>query len=108
MLTNGSDGVTGTSKDFLSDVENGDFILVTVGGASYFLLVNTVDNATALTLKAVYDGPTQSGLAWKTVVKGTYASIPSELIAKSASALRAQTLDKSNWQKVFSAHRYAS
>lgn len=56
-LTNGSDGVTGTSTDFLSDVENGDFILVTVGGASYFLSVNTDDSATALTLTAVYDGP---------------------------------------------------
>lgn len=102
-LTNGSDGVTGTSTDFLSDVENGDFILVTVGGASYFLSVNTDDSAIALTLTAVYDGPISSGLAWKTVVKGAYASILSELIAKSARALRAQNLDKSNWQKVFSA-----
>lgn len=101
-LTNGSDSVTGTSTDFLTAVDIGDFMLVTVGGASYFLTVKVVASATELTLTAAYDGPNSSGLAWDAIPKEVYASIPAGLIAESARALRAQNLDKQNWQDVFS------
>lgn len=100
-LTNQSATVYGEDTEFLSAVNGGDFILITVGGASYFLPVVSVISNTELSLAAPYDGPTTSGLAWEVVAKGAYASVPVGLIAESARALRGQNLDKDNWQKLF-------
>lgn len=100
--THGSATIVGENTAFLSAVKSGDFILITVGGASYFLPVLDVESDTVLTLAAPYDGSTTNGLAWDVVAKGALASVPVGLIAESARALRAQNLDKDNWQKVFS------
>ncbi|TNL04527.1 hypothetical protein CYD30_23535 [Kosakonia cowanii] len=100
--THGSATIVGENTAFLSAVKSGDFILITVGGASYFLPVLDVESDTVLTLAAPYDGSTTNSLAWDVVAKGALASVPVGLIAESARALRAQNLDKDNWQKVFS------
>lgn len=53
-LTNGPPAVTGTA--FNTDLANGDFTLVAVGGTSYFLAVRLVSNDTSLTLTENYTG----------------------------------------------------
>ena len=101
-LTNNSADVTGQGTAFLTDIKEGDFLLASVAGLSYFLNVKTITSDTALTLTAPYIGETASSVGFDVIPKESLVNVPSGLIYESSRALRAQNLDKENWQKVFS------
>ncbi|EFM0014867.1 hypothetical protein DI17_000578 [Escherichia coli] len=102
-LTNNSDIVTGIGTSFATELDAGDFVVVTVGGVPYTLPVKTVDNNTQVTLVSNFTGPTQSGAAWSAVPRVALNMVTAALVAQSAEALRGLNYDKQNWQQVYSA-----
>lgn len=101
-LTSHSSGVKGNGTAFNTELKAGDFIVSVVGGVTYTLPVKTVDSATQATLIKAYDGPTQAGAAWYAVPRDAMNTITAQLAAETAKALRGLSLDKENWQQVFS------
>ncbi|EBS0276527.1 TPA: phage tail protein [Salmonella enterica subsp. enterica serovar Waycross] len=101
-LTNNSDIVTGIGTSFATELDAGDFVVVTVGGVPYTLPVKSVESDTDLTLVSVYTGPTQSGAAWSAVPRVALNMVTAALVAQSAEALRGLNYDKQNWQQVYS------
>lgn len=101
-LTNNSADVTGQGTAFLTDLKEGDFLLVSIAGLSYFLNVKAITSDAAITLTAPYIGETASSVGFDVIPKESLVNVPSGLIYESSRALRAQNLDKENWQKVFS------
>lgn len=101
-LTNNSAAVPGIGTAFTTELEAGDFIVVTVGGVPYTLPVRAVHSNTALTLVSNYTGPTQSGAAWFAVPRVALNMVTAALVAQSAEALRGLNYDKQNWQQIFS------
>ena len=101
-LTNNSAVVTGSGTAFTTELTAGDFLVVTAGGITYTLPVQSVDSDTQLTLPSKYKGPAQSGLAWSVVPRATQNQITAALVAQTTEALRGQNYDKQNWQAVFS------
>lgn len=101
-LTNNSVIVTGIGTSFATELDAGDFIVVTVGGVPYTLPVISVESDTELALVSVYTGPTQSGSAWSAVPRVALNMVTAALVAQSAEALRGLNYDKQNWQLVFS------
>ncbi|ELI0318319.1 tail fiber domain-containing protein, partial [Salmonella enterica] len=89
----------GTS--FTTELTDGDFIVVTVGGVPYTLPVKSVESGTALTLVSNFTGPTQSGAAWSAVPRVALNMVTAALVAQSAEALRGLNYDKQNWQQFF-------
>lgn len=104
-LTNNSDIVTGIGTSFATELDAGDFVVVTVGGVPYTLPVKSVESDTDLTLVSNFTGPTQSGAAWSAVPRVALNMVTAALVAQSAEALRGLNYDKQNWQQVFSAAR---
>lgn len=102
-LTNNSDIVTGIGTSFATELDAGDFVVVTVGGVPYTLPVKSVESDTDLTLVSNFTGPTQSGAAWSAVPRVALNMVTAALVAQSAEALRGLNYDKQNWQQVFSA-----
>ncbi|HCB5683881.1 TPA: phage tail protein [Salmonella enterica subsp. enterica serovar Wien] len=101
-LTNNSAQVSGAGTSFTTELTDGDFIVVTVGGVPYTLPVKSVESGTALTLVSNFTGPTQSGAAWSAVPRVALNMVTAALVAQSAEALRGLNYDKQNWQQVFS------
>lgn len=101
-LTNNSDIVTGIGTSFATELDAGDFVVVTVGGVPYTLPVKSVESDTGLTLVSVYTGPTQSGSAWSAVPRVALNMVTAALVTQSAEALRGLNYDKQNWQSIFS------
>ena len=101
-LTNNDRYVTGTGTTFTTDLKAGDFIVSVVGGVTYTLPVETIDDNTGLALVSSYTGPTQSGLAWYAVPRLAMNLVTAALVAQSAEALRGLNYDKQNWQLIFS------
>ncbi|ELM7834971.1 phage tail protein [Escherichia coli] len=101
-LTNNSDIVTGIGTSFATELDAGDFVVVTVGGVPYTLPVKSVESDTDLTLVSNFTGPTQSGAAWSAVPRVALNMVTAALVAQSAEALRGLNYDKQNWQQVFS------
>lgn len=101
-LTNNSAAVSGSGTAFTTELEAGDFAVVTVGGIPYTLPVKTVNSNTSLTLVSNFTGPTQSGAAWSAVPRVALNMVTAALVAQSAEALRGLNYDKQNWQQVFS------
>ncbi|GCW39571.1 tail fiber domain-containing protein [Escherichia coli] len=102
-LTNNSDIVTGIGTSFATELDAGDFVVVTVGGVPYTLPVKSVESDTDLTLVSNFTGPTQSGAAWSAVPRVALNMVTAALVSQSAEALRGLNYDKQNWQQVFSA-----
>lgn len=102
-LTNNSDIVTGIGTSFATELDAGDFVVVTVGGVPYTLPVKSVESDTDLTLVSNFTGPTQSGAAWSAVPRVALNMVTAALVAQSAEALRGLNYDKQNWQQVYSA-----
>lgn len=102
-MTNNSDIVTGIGTSFATELDAGDFVVVTVGGVPYTLPVKSVESDTDLTLVSNFTGPTQSGAAWSAVPRVALNMVTAALVAQSAEALRGLNYDKQNWQQVFSA-----
>ena len=101
-LTNNDRYVLGDGTSFLSETNPGDFIVSVVGGVTYTLSVETIDDNSGLSLVSPYSGPTQSGLAWYAVPRQAMNLVTAALVAQSAEALRGLNYDKQNWQQVFS------
>ncbi|NUH52662.1 phage tail protein [Citrobacter portucalensis] len=101
-LTNNDRYVTGTNTTFTTDLKAGDFIVSVVGGVTYTLPVETIDDNAGLALVSPYTGPTQSGLAWYAVPRLAMNLVTSALVTQSAEALRGLNYDKQNWQRLFS------
>ncbi|CAM6991540.1 phage tail protein [Citrobacter portucalensis] len=101
-LTNNDRYVTGTNTTFTTDLKAGDFIVSVVGGVTYTLPVETIDDNAGLSLVSPYTGPTQSGLAWYAVPRLAMNLVTAALVAQSAEALRGLNYDKQNWQLIFS------
>ncbi|QMG40725.1 phage tail protein [Citrobacter freundii] len=101
-LTNNDRYVTGTNTTFTTDLKAGDFIVSVVGGVTYTLPVETIDDNAGLALVSPYTGPTQSGLAWYAVPRLGMNLVTAALVAQSAEALRGLNYDKQNWQLIFS------
>lgn len=102
-LTNNSAQVSGAGTSFTTELTDGDFIVVTVGGVPYTLPVKSVESGTALTLVSNFTGPTQSGAAWSAVPRVALNMVTAALVAQSAEALRGLNYDKQNWQQFFTA-----
>ena len=102
-LTHNDRYVTGTGTTFTTDLTAGDFIVSVVGGVTYTLPVETIDDNTGLALVSPYTGPTQSGLAWYAVPRLAMNLVTAALVVQSAEALRGLNYDKQNWQLIFSA-----
>lgn len=102
-LTNNSDIVTGIGTSFATELDAGDFVVVTVGGVPYTLPVKSVESDTDLTLVSNFTGPTQSGASWSAVPRVALNMVTAALVAQSAEALRGLNYDKQNWQQVYSA-----
>ncbi|EDJ1875765.1 phage tail protein, partial [Salmonella enterica] len=100
-LTNNSAQVSGGGTSFTTELTDGDFIVVTVGGVPYTLPVKSVESGTALTLVSNFTGPTQSGAAWSAVPRVALNMVTAALVAQSAEALRGLNYDKQNWQQFF-------
>ncbi|HCD2002276.1 TPA: tail fiber domain-containing protein [Citrobacter farmeri] len=102
-LTNNSDLVSGAGTSFSTELNAGDFVVVTVGGVTYTLPVKSVDSDTEITIIRKYPGPTQQGSAWNAVPRATQNRVTAALVDQSTEALRGLNYDKQNWQAVFSA-----
>ncbi|QBM23570.1 tail fiber domain-containing protein [Citrobacter arsenatis] len=102
-LTNNSAAVSGSGTVFTTELADGDFIVVTVGGIPYTLPVKTVNSNASLTLVSNFTGPTQSGAAWYAVPRVALNMVTAALVTQSAEALRGLNYDKQNWQLVYSA-----
>ena len=81
-LTNNSDIVTGIGTSFATELDAGDFVVVTVGGVPYTLPVKSVESDTDLTLVSSFTGPTQSGAAWSTVPRVALNMVTAALVGK--------------------------
>lgn len=101
-LTNGSTAVTGTGTNFTTDLTTADFVVVTVGGTTHSLAVDSVTNATALVLSAPFTGPTTAVVAWQAVPRKTMLRVTAELNKQVTEALRVANEDAINWQAVLS------
>lgn len=100
-LTQNSTSVTGNGTAFTSQLAAGGFIVATVGGSAYTLGIKSVESNTALTVQIAYKGPTSSGLSFDYVPLATLNLITSALAAQVNEALRANNLDRDNWQQIF-------
>ena len=103
-LTNGSTAVTGTGTIFTVDLTAADFVIVTVGGTTYSLAVDTVTNATALVLSAPFTGPTTASVSWQAVPRKAMLRVTAELNKQVTEALRLGNENAMNWQAVLSAN----
>ncbi|MDK2632006.1 tail fiber domain-containing protein [Pantoea stewartii subsp. indologenes] len=101
-LTNKSTTVSGTGTSFTTELKVGDFVYVTVGGASYTLVAANITSDTQLTLAVAFDGPTTSGLAWNAVPASLQVAITQKILNDFASVARGRILDFQNWQKIYS------
>lgn len=101
-LKNKSKSITGLNTLFLSDLQVGDFVVINVGGISYTLPVDVINNNANLILVSEYSGPSQSGVAWYAVPRVALNMVTSALVAQSTEALRGLNYDKQNWQRIFS------
>ncbi len=101
-LTNGSTAVTGVGVNFTTDLTAADFVVVTVGGSTHSLAVDTVTNATELVLSAPFTGPTTAGVAWQAVPRKTMLRVTAELNKQVNEALRLANENSINWQAVLS------
>ncbi|EKL0719877.1 phage tail protein [Citrobacter freundii] len=101
-LTNNSAAVAGSGTAFTTEVADGDFIVVTVGGVPYTLPVKSVESGTALTLVSNFTGPTQSGAAWSAVPREALNMVTAAMVVQNTEALRGLNYDKQNWQQLFS------
>ncbi|AZS06263.1 putative tail fiber protein [Pantoea phage vB_PagS_MED16] len=99
-LTNGSKNVTGTGTAFTTDTAAADFIIVTVGGTTYSLAVDSVTDDTHLKLVVEFDGPTQTGVAWTNVPYGAQMRLSQQMGNDMSRLMRFYLTDKSNWQKI--------
>ena len=102
-LTNNSTAVVGTSTLFTTDLKQGDFITVTIGGVLYTLRVDTVTSNTAATLVSPFTGPTTTGAAWAAVPRKVLSQVTADLVAQTTAAMRGMNNDKANWQSFYSA-----
>ncbi|WP_368300949.1 pyocin knob domain-containing S74 family peptidase [Kluyvera sichuanensis] len=102
-LTNGSTAVTGTGTSFTTDLTTADFVVVTVGGTTHSLAVDSVTNATALVLSAPFTGPTTASVAWQAVPRKAMLRVTAELNRQVTEALRLGNENAINWQAVLSA-----
>ncbi|MFU0889397.1 tail fiber domain-containing protein, partial [Kluyvera sichuanensis] len=102
-LTNGSTAVTGTGTSFTTDLTTADFVVVTVGGTTHSLAVDSVTNATALVLSAPFTGPTTASVAWQAVPRKAMLRVTAELNRQVNEALRLGNENAINWQAVLSA-----
>lgn len=102
-LTNGSTAVTGAGTDFTTDLTTADFVVVTVGGTTHSLAVDSVTNATALVLSAPFTGPTTASVAWQAVPRKAMLRVTAELNRQVTEALRLGNENAINWQAVLSA-----
>ncbi|WP_376748497.1 pyocin knob domain-containing S74 family peptidase [Atlantibacter hermannii] len=102
-LTNNSTAVVGTSTLFTTDLKQGDFITVTIGGVLYTLPVDTVTSNTAATLVSPFTGPTTTGAAWAAVPRKALNQVTADLVAQTTAAMRGMNNDKANWQSFYSA-----
>ncbi|WP_312293321.1 pyocin knob domain-containing S74 family peptidase [Atlantibacter hermannii] len=102
-LTNNSTAVVGTSTLFTTDLKQGDFITVTIGGVLYTLPVDTVTSNTAATLVSPFTGPTTTGAAWAAVPRKALSQVTADLVAQTTAAMRGMNNDKANWQSFYSA-----
>lgn len=107
-LTNGSTAVTGTGTTFTVDLTATDFVIVTVGGTTYSLAVDTVTNATALVLSAPFTGPTTVSVSWQAVPRKAMLRVTAELNKQVTEALRLGNENAMNWQAVLSANDTAT
>ncbi|WNN70329.1 hypothetical protein RIN60_14725 [Kluyvera cryocrescens] len=101
-LTNGSTAVTGTGTNFTVDLNAADFIVVTVGGTTHSLAIDTVTNTTELVLSAPFNGPTTDSVAWQAVPRKTMLRVTAELNKQVNEALRLANENSINWQAVLS------
>ena len=102
-LTNGSTAVTGTGTSFTTDLTTADFVVVTVGGTTHSLAVDSVTNATALVLSAPFTGPTTASVAWQAVPRKAMLRVTAELNRQVTEALRLGNENAINWQAALSA-----
>lgn len=102
-LTNGSTAVTGTGTSFTTDLTTADFVVVTVGGTTHSLAVDSVTNATALVLSAPFTGPATASVAWQAVPRKAMLRVTAELNRQVTEALRLGNENAINWQAVLSA-----
>lgn len=107
-LTNGSTAVTGTGTTFTVDLTAADFVIVTVGGTTYSLAVDTVTNATTLVLSAPFTGPTTASVSWQAVPRKAMLRVTAELNKQVTEALRLGNENAMNWQAVLSANDTAT
>ena len=99
-LVNGSKAVEGTTTDFTADLKSADFIVITVGGVTYSLVVDSVQSATALTLLENFDGPSVDGAAWTAVPYGAQMRMTQQLGTDISRLMRYYLMDKNNWNAV--------
>lgn len=99
-LVNGFKTVIGNGTDFSSDVWPADFIVVTVGGVTYSLVVASVQSATQLTLLEGFDGPSVDAAAWTAVPYGAQMRITQQLGTDISRLMRYYLMDKNNWNSV--------
>lgn len=101
-LTNGGAAVTGAGTNFTAELTASDFIVVTVGGTTHSLAIESVTNATTLVLSAPFTGPTTAAVAWQAVPRKTMLRVTAELNKQVTEALRVAYENAINWQAVLS------
>lgn len=99
-LVNGSKAVVGTGSNFVNDLTAADFIVVTVGGVTYSLVVASVQSPTGLTLLENFDGPSVDGAAWTAVPYGAQMRMTQQLGTDISRLMRYYLMDKNNWNAV--------
>lgn len=100
-LTQNSTSVTGSGTSFTTQLSVGGFIVATVGGTAYTLGIKSIESNTALTAQIAYKGPTTGGLAFDYVALATLNLITSAMAAQVNEAIRANNLDRDNWQQIY-------
>lgn len=99
-LVNGSKAVVGTGTNFVNDLTAADFIVITVGGVTYSLVVASVQSLTGLTLLENFDGPSVDGAAWTAVPYGAQMRMTQQLGTDISRLMRYYLMDKNNWNAV--------
>jgi len=99
-LSNGSPTVTGDATTFTTEVNTGEFLLISDGGTNYTLPVISVDSDTQLTLSDSFTGPTASGLSYRAISSAQLVSVPTQLINQTTLAIRGLNNDKANWNQL--------
>lgn len=99
-LVNGSKAVVGTGTNFVNDLTAADFIVITVGGVTYSLVVGSVQSGTGLTLLEAFDGPSTDAAAWTAVPYGAQMRITQQLGTDISRLMRYYLMDKNNWNAV--------